>query len=249
MTLFKTVTVLTALTLSHYANAETTLKVQSAVQQTPLVELYTSQGCYSCPPAEKWLNKLVNAPGLWQDFVPLALHVGYWDYLGWKDPYGDQRNVKRQYKYRSQELIPGVYTPQVIVDGRDTKRWRTMTDLQFKKGIDAGVLSVEAAQQNLAVSFKPVIKRDDALRVHVAVLGFGIATKVVSGENKGKQLAQEFIVLEQNSAISTVDNGSHSWQVAMPETDYDGRLALVAWVDSPSNNTPLQSVGTWLGAQ
>ena len=62
------------------------LSFQSPVEQTTLVELYTSEGCSSCPPAESWLNGLKESPGLWKDFVPLAFHVDYWDDLGWRDP-------------------------------------------------------------------------------------------------------------------------------------------------------------------
>jgi len=60
---------------------------ETGPQKTHLIELFTSQGCSSCPPAEAWLSKLKNEPGLWKNFVPLAFHVDYWDRLGWRDPF------------------------------------------------------------------------------------------------------------------------------------------------------------------
>ena len=57
----------------------------STARQTSLLELYTSEGCSSCPPAEAWLSGLKDNPGLWRDFVPVAFHVDYWNYLGWRD--------------------------------------------------------------------------------------------------------------------------------------------------------------------
>src|SRR4051812_18118930 len=56
-----------------------------ATEPTQLIELFTSEGCSSCPPADEWLHDLGKQPGLWTDFVPVAFHVDYWDYLGWKD--------------------------------------------------------------------------------------------------------------------------------------------------------------------
>src|SRR5262245_46497383 len=70
-------------------------KATSGRNTTALVELYTSEGCDSCPPADRWLSSLAQAP---QKVVPIALHVDYWDYIGWKDPYAQQRFSARQRK-------------------------------------------------------------------------------------------------------------------------------------------------------
>src|SRR5437868_3719162 len=69
---------------------------QSGEDQTVLLELYTSEGCSSCPPAEQWMTQLKNAPGLWKSFVPVAFHVDYWDYLGWKDVLSSPNYSQRQ---------------------------------------------------------------------------------------------------------------------------------------------------------
>ncbi|MCA1925053.1 MAG: DUF1223 domain-containing protein [Thiobacillus sp.] len=85
--------------------------------QARLIELYTSEGCSSCPPADHWLSALPVSP----DIVPLAYHVDYWDRLGWRDPYGQATFSQRQ---RTRNRGTGwVYTPQVMVDGDDWRYW------------------------------------------------------------------------------------------------------------------------------
>ena len=95
---------------------------QSGPGTTALVELYTSEGCSSCPPAERWLSGLGSryAPGT---LVPLALHVDYWDYIGWKDPYGKREFSLRQRKLTQLQRMALVYTPQVMLQGRDFRGW------------------------------------------------------------------------------------------------------------------------------
>src|SRR5580693_7997010 len=98
--------------LFNMANAETnSLSFQSSNKQTSLLELYTSEGCSSCPPAETWLSRLKASPGLWGDFVPVAFHVDYWDYLGWRDPWAKSEFSNRQRAYAARWHSQSVYTP------------------------------------------------------------------------------------------------------------------------------------------
>src|SRR5437867_10582189 len=82
-----------------FQTAAAPISFQSQQNRTALLELYTSEGCSSCPPAEAWLSKLKDAPGLWRDFVPIAFHVDYWDSLGWKDPFAIKAYSERQRDY------------------------------------------------------------------------------------------------------------------------------------------------------
>src|SRR5207244_8430096 len=88
-----------------------------------LVELYTSEGCSSCPPADRWISGFVNHPRF-ERVVPLAFHVNYWDDLGWKDRFADQRYTERQRALAKATGAKEVYTPQVTLQGRDARDWR-----------------------------------------------------------------------------------------------------------------------------
>jgi hypothetical protein len=87
------------------------LVLNSGPHQVTLLELFTSQGCSSCPPAERWLNVLIEDQHLWSGIVPLAFHVDYWDYLGWQDKYAHPENGERQRAYARMGRARGVYTP------------------------------------------------------------------------------------------------------------------------------------------
>jgi hypothetical protein len=96
------------------------LSLQPARAEQPMVvvELFTSQGCNACPPADELLARLAKDPGI----VALSLHVDYWDYLGWRDRFGRPENTKRQKLYAKAHHARSIYTPQIIVQGR----WRTV---------------------------------------------------------------------------------------------------------------------------
>src|SRR2546421_8506510 len=94
---------------------------ESGPQRVHMIELFTSQGCSSCPPAEAWLSKFKTEPRLWKDFVPLAFHVDYWDRLGWRDPFAAKEWTARQYQYSASWKSDAVYTPGFVLDGHE---WR-----------------------------------------------------------------------------------------------------------------------------
>src|SRR5438132_6184074 len=95
---------------------------RSGEKTAALVELYTSEGCNSCPPADRWLSSLGNRYGT-DVVVPLALHVDYWDYIGWKDPYAKREFSQRQRRLSQLQRAAFVYTPQVLLQGSDFRSW------------------------------------------------------------------------------------------------------------------------------
>src|SRR5882724_9692041 len=100
-----------------------TLTFQSSQKQTTLLELYSSEGCSSCPPAETWFSRLKESPGLWKDFVPVAFHVDYWDYLGWRDPWSSKTFTDRQHAYARAWRSDSVYTPGFVLNGKEWRTW------------------------------------------------------------------------------------------------------------------------------
>jgi len=112
-------------------------------KQTTVIELFTSKGCSSCPPAERWLNKLVEHPGLWEDFIPLAFHVDYWDRLGWKDVYAKPEHTRRQYRYQKDGNVRVVYTPGFFANGQEWRDWSNWFETTMpESGEGVGVLTL-----------------------------------------------------------------------------------------------------------
>lgn len=221
-----------------------TAHIESGDQRVNLVELYTSEGCSSCPPAEAWLNGFLQDEQLWKRVIPLAFHVDYWDYIGWKDRFAQSRFSDRQYRYQREGGIRTVYTPGVLVNGKEWRRWfRQRPDLANER---VGQLSLKIDEDRVTARFEPTGKPASALRLHLAVLAFGLNSEVAAGENRGRQLAHEFVVV----GLDASDSRNLSWQTVLPETRQTGagRHALVAWISEPNSQRPIQAAGGWLPA-
>src|SRR5438477_9776000 len=124
---------------------------ESGPQKVHLIELFTSQGCSSCPPAEAWLSKLKSEPRLWKDFVPLAFHVDYWDHLGWRDPFAAKEWTVRQYEYSAKWKNESVYTPGFVLDGSESQA-RSVPSSSTDK---PGVLKIALANDKVSAEFNP----------------------------------------------------------------------------------------------
>ncbi len=217
--------------------AETTFT--SKPTRTHLLELFTSEGCSSCPPAETWLSQLKNAPGLWTDFVPLAFHVDYWDRLGWRDPFAAKAWTARQYRYSAAWQSSNVYTPGFVLNGEELRDRRVPSAANDA----AGVLSISYEKPSrVKASFQPAKGGDQAFEVHVARLGFDVRIQVKAGENSGRQLLHDFVVLAQADARLA----SGEAEVNLPAGPSGApRQAIVAWVTEAGGMAPLQAVGGW----
>lgn len=220
------------------------LRFASGPGRNVMVELFTSEGCNSCPPAEAFLNDFQTHPDLWRRYVPLAFHVDYWDYLGWTDRYADPRHAERQRRYARQGGVRTVYTPAFIVNGRAWGVSGSRAALP-SGGAPAGVLEVRMRDQAFEAQFKPAEPSADTFELHLAVLGMGLTTDIRAGENKGRQAAHEFVVLAHTNFAAS----SNQWRGSVPavrDTHGARRLALVAWVSARGDPTPLQATGGYL---
>ncbi len=229
------------------AIAQDTLQFASNNKQNIMIELFTSQGCSSCPPAERWLNTYVNNTKLWNEVIPIAFHVDYWDKLGWPDPYANHAYSMRQYRHQQQRNISSVYTPGVIVNGQEWRGWIKGEDFpEPNKG--AGILSFKANSEQLEVTYSRVTK-DHVL--NVVLLGVGITTQVERGENQGKLLKQEFVALshEMYSAGKSNDLGQWSIPLLKDPANYAKHYALAIWVSDMDDIAPIQSTGYWIPAE
>ena len=235
--------------LHHLSAVAVALSVSSTPAQVGLLELYTSEGCSSCPPADRWLSELEDDPRLWRELVPVAFHVDYWDYIGWKDRFADPAYSQRQRDYAREQSLRTVYTPGFVYNGREWRRWFARGDLDLPRGGQPGVLQLRLEDGTADLLFTPAETLDNGvqLSVTVALLGSGLSTRVEAGENTGRELRHSFVVLGLSQAPMTQDGGEFSATVAMPEsTAVPQRYAVAAWVHAPPRQRPIQAVGGWL---
>ena len=178
----------------------------SPLTTTALVELYTSEGCDSCPPADRWLSTL-GAKGYAPDrVVPIALHVDYWDYIGWKDPYAKQAFSARQRKMASLARAAVVYTPQVLLQGRDFRPWgsgafeREVAKINARPAKARISLLLDTPPGN-AFEVEAAAELENAVPPENMALYLGayenkLLSEVRAGENRGKTLPHDFVVLQ-----------------------------------------------------
>ena len=193
-------------------------RYDSGERQVTLIELFTSQGCSSCPPAEAWLGELKKSPLLWKTVIPVAFHVDYWDYLGWKDKFASPAYSARQARYRREGHVASVYTP--------------------------GRLTVDLQNNQVTAKFQPSDGLRESLNLNLAILTTGINARIGGGENHGRTLPQDFSVINHQTLSS--GNGTWSADLQLPEAAPGTRLALAAWVSRKGDQKPLQATGGWI---
>lgn len=219
--------------------------------QATLIELYSSEGCSSCPPAEAWLNGLKTAPGLWRDLFPVAFHVDYWDGLGWPDRFARGEYTQRQRDYATRLGQDSVYTPEFVANGLEWRRGWFSNRLPEQATEKMGALSVTAPDKegNVSARYTPTGAAPEGLTINVALLGFDINSDVRAGENSGRRLEHDFVVLGfRTTALTPAGDGVT--RVAAPlvvQSQVAGEKpgALVAWV-SDGDGKILQIAGGWL---
>ena len=225
----------------------TETRLESGPQLTALVELYTSEGCSSCPPAEAWLSRLKDSSGLWKQFVPLAFHVDYWDRLGWRDRFSSKQWTERQSRYAALWKSDSVYTPAVVMDGREQRGW-SGADLFQPNDNKPGVLRVTTNDgKNFAIGFQSEKGTGKDWEAHLALLGCGISSNVRAGENSGRNLSHDFVVLDLQNAEMKSDSGTARTNLTSSATTERGaRKAVAVWVTARGQLVPVQATGGWL---
>ena len=192
------------------------------------------------------MSTLKDHPQLWQSFVPVVFHVDYWDYLGWRDPYASIKHSQRQRRYQLHGRCKAVYTPGFMVAGEEWTQWFSRPKLPAASIQLEGKLKVLFEDQRAHVRF---LRSADnrGLKLNVAVLGFDLVTDISGGENRGKRLPQDFVVLAHREHSS--DDGM--WNVPLPKVTIgphtrSDRQALAFWVSHGSDPSPIQAVGGWV---
>ncbi len=214
----------------------------SGSKQTHLIELYSSEGCHSCPPADQFISQFKGSKQLWDTYVPLVFHVDYWDYLGWQDPFASPEYSNRQRAYQRAGHSNGVYTPGFVVNGKEWtgffKPLRAFPEIfQYP-----GKLQVTINQHQATIEFN---SNHETLDYHMVIVGLGLQTEVDAGENAGHLLTHDFVVLDHQ-----VSSGSTFATMNLPlimKHDPE-QFALIAWVTEKNSMLPIQAVGQTLPA-
>ena len=232
----KTALLSLAAVISTSAMAQPAASCSANSTATPpaVVELYTSEGCSSCPPADKWASTLKGR----SDVLALAFHVNYWDKLGWPDRFASAANTERQYLLQRVGGASHVYTPQVVLNGRDLRGW-SGASLQR---LPTSAISVALAREGNTVRATIGAAASQRLAGFWVVLEDGHSSRVKSGENAGETLAHDHVVtLYRPLAEWSSGATGQSFTLELPTaTSKSRRVAFV--VTDPSGARPLQAV-------
>jgi len=225
---------------------------RSGDRTTALVELYTSEGCSSCPPADRWLSGIAERYSPRQ-VVPLALHVDYWDYIGWKDPYAKREFSQRQRRLSQLQRLALVYTPQVLLQGADFRPWDSaefdhavarINGQPARASLELEILEVRSDAMALRASAGvsgPVSRTDAAL--YVAAYEKGLESRITAGENRGRVLRHDYVVLEW---LGPYTLGTRQFELALLPKAKSADSGVVAFVQNRRTGEVLQAL--WLGA-
>ncbi len=221
-----------------------TTSTQLFADPRAVVELFTSQGCSSCPPADKMLGELAKDPSL----VALSLPIDYWDYLGWKDTLADSRFSARQKAYSHMRGDRKVYTPQVVVNGV------THVLGSDRAGIEAAVASTQARQGVMKVPVR--VTRDGGhLNVSVAAsanqrgevwicaISKAVPITINRGENRGHQVIYHNVV-RNVLKVGDWNGAAGNWTVPLENITREGIDAAAVFVQNGNRDKP----GAMLGA-
>lgn len=209
----------------------------SGSMRTSLLELYTSEGCSSCPPADRWFSGLRAQAGAPRRLVPLAFHVDYWDRLGWVDRFAKPAYSARQYWIANVMRAKTVYTPQFVLDGRD---WRPPGNA-YPETRD------EPAAAELHLKLHPIERKQleihgqarlrspvDGAQVFLALYENDLTSRIEAGENAGQRLRHDYVVRELAGPLRIPASGVLSFQhrFALDGNWKRGHLGVSAFVQS-----------------
>ncbi|MFM0120011.1 DUF1223 domain-containing protein [Paraburkholderia sp. RL18-101-BIB-B] len=251
---------LTMLAASGLATAAGAIcSAHSPAHRVALVELYSSEGCNSCPPADNWLSQWKNS-GAAQSVVPLALHVDYWNSLGWTDRFSQHRFTERQQTLTDLAGGHTIYTPEIFVSGRELRSWSQRDSFQSR----VGKVVAEPAQANVALELKGqapgafnvaaqfTSKAADTagqLDAYLAVYENSLSSQVGAGENSGATLHHERVVRQWIGPVPLVAGSAQIRRdIRIQDTAADAnvnapadRFGVVAFVENAATGEVLQA--------
>jgi hypothetical protein len=224
-------------------------QAKSGELKSSVVELYTSEGCSSCPPADKFLSRLGKTEES-EMIIPLAFHVDYWDYIGWKDPYASADYTQRQRVVASANKQSSIYTPEFVVDGAEARGSRTITDKvstgyssQAEADITLNLSDVDSGKLTATVNIENVsYAGSDTPQVYLAVFENGLISSINAGENRGKKLKHDYVVRHLSSPQITMSGQQHSFDLKLDSDWKLGELGVAVVVKLQNSGRTLQAL-------
>lgn len=226
-------------------------ELASGPKTAALVELYTSEGCSSCPPADREMKRLREALEPGAQAVPLALHVGYWDYIGWKDPYAQPAFAERQEWLVHANGQRTLYTPQLFVNGSELRAARVPLREAVRRlnetpaAADIRLSAAFATDEVLKLSARATSASPRApLALYVALTESDLVSKVARGENAGATLEHAHVVRHWIGPIGFAAGGAQVHrEIRLPAVWHRSHLELAAFVQDRDTGRVLQAVG------
>lgn len=227
----------------------------SGERRVALLELYTSEGCDSCPPTDRWVSALPARGFTAERMLTLAFHVDYWNHLGWNDPLAQARFSERQRLTSARNQARFVYTPQLVLNGRDYRRGTFRDDIGERIAIinqdkpRAVITLRHASPAHGSLAVNATVTVGDALerslaQTYLVLYENNLANHVAAGENRGKKLQHDFVVRELAGPFAAGSGGTpaiaHSFKLDRSWKSAD--LQVAAFVQNRQSGDVLQAL-------
>jgi len=241
--------------LSASSTQAATCAAESGAQRVALLELYTSEGCNSCPPTDRWVSELPRRGITPERVVTLAFHVDYWNYLGWPDPFSRAQHSERQRMASLRNRARVVYTPQLLLNGRDYRRGIVSDDF----GERLSMVNREPARARISLQLRTedptglgvtgtATVADATARggaqAYLALYENNLSNQVTAGENRGKRLRHDFVVRDLAGPFP-VDPGGEarlSRRFGLDPLWKTGDLHVAAFIQNERSGDVLQAL-------
>ncbi len=230
------------------AQAAETITVKSGPRQIAVLELYTSEGCSSCPPADRWLSRVIELPPGEIDVLALGFHVDYWDYLGWKDRFASREYSNRQRQLGANNRQSTIYTPEFFVNGREARGARNILDEIRAANREASPLDLELEVRRDGDYLELIVEtpglRDETGAIHHRYLVYedDLSSRVERGENSGATLHHQRVVRYLSRAYRLRARNRHRIPLG---ADWNGAsLGVAVIATSPGSERYWQAVHT-----
>ena len=227
----------------------------SGDKRVALLELYTSEGCSSCPPADRWLSTLTAKKNVPEALLPLAFHVDYWNDLGWNDPYSQAKFSDRQRQHSRRRGARFVITPQFLLDGQPYQRPLLFDDLDAKtqsinRTPPRATIRISESRQifeiNAQIDARVTEPSLQMAELFVAIVENNLQSAVGSGENAGALLKHDFVVRDLRGPVAVDANGRASHRISIRlEPHWKPRdVRLAAFLQHRQSGQVLQALAT-----